>query len=153
MNSVKTVTENVSFHKRSPEWRFLKKPASRLRVDGRKRSFSNTMMSYIMFFYHAIVFRSFYRFRVDGRKRFEYPKCLWVVFFLENEENDLRFQKTPDTCGRGLRFRYFSLSYYRNINVMTSPLFTKRHHYNLRNKSTIVFQKCNLNNRQSLIRC
>ena len=34
---------------------------------------------------------------------------------------------------------------------MTSPLFTKRHHYNLRNKSTIVFQKCNLNNRQSLL--
>ena len=59
MNSVKTVTENASFQKRSPEWRFLKKPASRLRVYGRKRSFSNTMMSYIMFFYHAIVFRSF----------------------------------------------------------------------------------------------
>ena len=86
-------------------------------------------------------------------KTIRIPKCGWVFFFLENEEKDLRFQKNPDTCGRGLRFRYFSLSYYRNINVMTSPLFTKRHHYNLRNKSTIVFQKCNLNNRQSLIRC
>ena len=31
-------------------------------------------------------------------------------FFLENGEKDLRFQKNPDACGRGLRFRYFSLS-------------------------------------------
>ena len=30
--------------KPSPKWRFLKTPASRLRVDGRKRRFSNTMM-------------------------------------------------------------------------------------------------------------
>ena len=29
--------------KRTPEWGFLKTPASRLRVDGRKRSFSNTI--------------------------------------------------------------------------------------------------------------
>ena len=50
MYLVKTLTENASFQKRSPEWRVLKKPASRLRVDGRKRRFSNTMMSYIMFF-------------------------------------------------------------------------------------------------------
>ena len=34
---------HVSFQKRSPEWRFLKTLATRLRVDRRKRRFSNTM--------------------------------------------------------------------------------------------------------------
>ena len=34
---------HVSFQKRSPDWRFLKTLAARLRVDGRKRRFSNTM--------------------------------------------------------------------------------------------------------------
>ena len=53
--------------------------------------------------------------------------CGWVVFFPENVEKGLRFQKNPDTSGRGLRFRNINLSYYRDINVMTSPLFTKRH--------------------------
>ena len=48
MYSVNSVTANASFQKRSPEWRFLKKPSSRLRVDGRKRRFSSTIMSYIM---------------------------------------------------------------------------------------------------------
>ena len=33
----------ASFQKRSPEWKFLKTLATRLRVDGRKRRFSNTM--------------------------------------------------------------------------------------------------------------
>ena len=42
--SVETVTENASFQKRSPVRRFLKTLATRSRVDGRKRSFSNTMM-------------------------------------------------------------------------------------------------------------
>ena len=40
----KTVTENASFQKRSPEWRTLKTLATRLRVEGRKRRLSNTMM-------------------------------------------------------------------------------------------------------------
>ena len=44
-HSVKTVTEKASFLKRSREWRFLITLASRLRVNGRKRMFSNTMMS------------------------------------------------------------------------------------------------------------
>ena len=35
---MKTVTEDAFFQKRSLEWRVLKTPASRLRVDGRKRS-------------------------------------------------------------------------------------------------------------------
>ena len=48
--SVKTVTEKASFLKRSPEWRFLITLASRLRVNGRKRMFSNTMMSQIIYY-------------------------------------------------------------------------------------------------------
>ena len=39
----KTATENTSF-----KWRALKTLASRLRVDGRKQRFSNTMMSFIV---------------------------------------------------------------------------------------------------------
>ena len=35
---MKTVTEDAFFQKRSLEWRVLKTPASRLRLDGRKRS-------------------------------------------------------------------------------------------------------------------
>ena len=35
---------------------------------------------------------------MGGRRRFEYAKYGWVVFFLENGEKDLRFQKRPDTC-------------------------------------------------------
>ena len=44
---VKTVTENASFQKFSPQWRFLKTLASRLRVDGRKWRFSNTLITLI----------------------------------------------------------------------------------------------------------
>ena len=45
----KTVPKNAAFQKRSSEWRFLKTPASHFRVDGPKRRFSNTMMSYIIY--------------------------------------------------------------------------------------------------------
>ena len=52
-NPVKTVTENASFQKRSPVWRFLKTSAFLLGVDGRKRfRIRNTMMSYIIYFQH-----------------------------------------------------------------------------------------------------
>ena len=37
--------------KRSPEWKFLKTLASCLHADGRKRRFSNSMMSYIVYSY------------------------------------------------------------------------------------------------------
>ena len=60
-----TSPQNATFQKRSPEWRFLNMLASRLRVDGRNLRFSNTMMSYIIYFQHdacsvrdAIVFPS-----------------------------------------------------------------------------------------------
>ena len=72
-----------------------------VRVDGRKRKFSNTMMSWFKYVIHykhnacsvgdAIVFPSFWRFRVDGRKRFEYAAC-GRVFFTSGEKNTLRFQ-------------------------------------------------------------
>ena len=41
--------KRIFFQKRSPRWRFLQTMASRLRVDGRKRRFSTTTMSYITF--------------------------------------------------------------------------------------------------------
>ena len=41
--------KRIFFQKRSPRWRFLQTLASRLRVDGRKRRFSTTIMSYITF--------------------------------------------------------------------------------------------------------
>ena len=39
---------------------------------------------------------------MDGRKRFEYATC-GRVFFFENGGENLRFQKYPDTFGRGLK--------------------------------------------------
>ena len=47
---VKTITENASFQKRSPERKFLKTLASCLHVDRRKRRFSNSMISYIVYY-------------------------------------------------------------------------------------------------------
>ena len=57
--------------KRSPVWRFLKTPVYRFRVDGRKRRFSNTIMSYIK---QRMPCKTCYHisFRVDGRKQFEF---------------------------------------------------------------------------------
>ena len=57
--------------KRSPVWRFLKTPAYRFRLDGRKRRFSITMMSYIK---QRMPCKTCYHisFRVDGRKQFEF---------------------------------------------------------------------------------
>ena len=44
------VSGETHLFKRSPERRFLKTPAFRLRVDGHKQRFSNTMMPYILCF-------------------------------------------------------------------------------------------------------
>lgn len=63
----------------------LKTLASCLRVDGRKRRFSNSMMSYIVYTSYITsithgrcvgwyLFPSFERFCLDGGKRFEYTK-------------------------------------------------------------------------------
>ena len=48
MYLVKTIPKHASFQKCSPGLKSLKTPAFCLRVDGRKRRFSNTMMSYII---------------------------------------------------------------------------------------------------------
>ena len=48
MNGVFRAPNNAGFTKWSAEFRFLKTPASRLLVDVRKWSFSNTVMSYII---------------------------------------------------------------------------------------------------------
>ena len=53
---VKTVTEYASFRKRSLEWRFLKTLPARLRVDGQKRVFLNTMMSNFISFSIVLTF-------------------------------------------------------------------------------------------------
>ena len=73
--SGENVTENASFRKRSPEWRSLKTLATRLRVNGRKQTFSRTIMSSIIYFYHdacsvrnAIVFPLFSVFVWTGEK-------------------------------------------------------------------------------------
>ena len=88
--SVETVTENASFQKRSPEWRFVKTLATRLRVDGLKRSFSNTMMYWI---HHLLLaFRMLCSaFSYGRQKRFEYATC-GRVFFLQNGGKNLRFE-------------------------------------------------------------
>ena len=60
----------------------MKTLAYRFRADGRKRRFSNMMMSFIIQRMPckacnriSFVFPSFQRFHVDGRKRFNYATC------------------------------------------------------------------------------
>ena len=70
----------------------------RLRVDGQKRKFSNTMMSYIIYYRITFpLFNVFYEWAKTIRIRY-----VWTRIFLKTEQKDLRFQKYPDTCGRGL---------------------------------------------------
>ena len=49
----------------------------------------------------AIVFQSYQRFRVDGRKRDSHAPCVHAYFF-DNGGKNLRFQKYLDVCGQGL---------------------------------------------------
>ena len=46
---MKTIDENGTFRKRSPDWNFLKTPFSRVRVDRRKRNFSKTLRTHYQF--------------------------------------------------------------------------------------------------------
>ena len=91
---MKKVTENASFQKRSPEWRFLKMSAFRLLVDGQKWRFSNTMIFCIIYYKpyacsvrDAIVFLLFWRFSMVGRKRIEYATCGRVLFCKRRERS------------------------------------------------------------------
>ena len=79
-----------------------------------------------------------------------------IFFVLKTVKKISVFKKKSGYVWTGPKIqnkKYFSFSFYRDINVMTSPLFTKLHHWNVRNESTIVFQKYILNNRHSLISC
>ena len=83
--------------------------ASCLHVDGRKRRFSNSMMSYIVYTSYitslthgrcaeCYLFPSFQRFCLDGGKGFEYTKCRRVFWGKRRE----KIKKYPDMCGRDL---------------------------------------------------
>ena len=70
------------------------------------------MMSYIILFQHlnkcpvrdVIVFPSFQRFRVDGRKRFEYATLyMWTHTFSKTEEKFLVFKNIRMLVGRSLK--------------------------------------------------
>ena len=124
---MKTATENPCFLKRCPEWRFLKTLASRLRVGGRKRKFSNMMMSYVIILLPALrmlcegcygisIVSAFF----GGRTK-KYPiRYVWTWIFSDTVEKNLRFQKYPVTCGRvlslGLRNKMFVCrNYFKNL--------------------------------------
>ena len=79
-------TENGGFQIRSPVWRVLKTEIHLIRVDGRKRRFSNTMTS--------CPGSGLARLHI----RFENAKC-GRRFFFKYGEKTLRFQKYPATCG------------------------------------------------------
>ena len=88
--SVETVTENASFQKRSPEWKFLKTLATRSRVDGRKRSFSNTMMHWI---HHLLLaFRILCSAFSYGRTKTIRIRYVCTCIFLQNGGKNLRFE-------------------------------------------------------------
>ena len=101
---VKTVTENASFQKRFPEWRFLKTPTSRLRVNGRKRRFSNKMMSYIIYLQH------------NACTILSYFHCFsFYVWTDENNSNSLR-------AGAYFLKKEEKISFFKNIRIrMDSP--------------------------------
>ena len=107
---VKTITKNASFQKCSPEWKHLKTLASCLHVDGRKRRFSNSMMSYIVYTSYITsithgrcagwyLFPSFELFCLDGGKRFDNTKCRRVFWGKRREKIK---KKYSDKCGRDL---------------------------------------------------
>ena len=63
------------------------------------------------------------RFRVDGRKRFEYATCERVLSFQKTEDKNSPFSKVSDTCGRGLNLLFFlPFSWRRRRRRLRSPL-------------------------------
>ena len=108
----------------SPGWRFLKIEMYRIRVDGRKRRFPNTMTSCpgsrIAFphirFENVTCGRSFFLMRRKKAPFSKIPGYVWTVkydlktlrvdadfFFLNTEKKKSRFRKYLATCGRGLK--------------------------------------------------
>ena len=66
---MKTINENGTFRKRSPEWNFLKTPFWRVRVDRRKRNFSKTLRSHYQSQYTPRNIRNLFK-KADGRSPF-----------------------------------------------------------------------------------
>ena len=95
--TMKTMTENTTFWKRSPEWNFLKTLFNRFRVDRQKGNYSKTLTSHHQFQAKTIgiqyrvdanflkaKFKScilkWKRIRVDRRKRYEYDTVRTRIF-------------------------------------------------------------------------
>ena len=102
---VKTVSDNASFQKHSPDRRFLK---CRLIVWTITEVFEYVItMSYIIqrmpckACNRILIPRSVFVW--TGKNEFEYATC--GGFFFDNGQKNLLFQKYPDTCGRGLKVR------------------------------------------------
>ena len=128
---MKTINENGTFRKRSPEWNFLKTMFSRVRVDKRKRNFSKTLRShyqchstprnirnlfkmadgrfpFLSFNTYASSMRSrvSYRFQIDSSYTCGRAKTMRKRYgrgFFEHGEKKLRFQTNTDKCGQGPR--------------------------------------------------
>ena len=92
---VNAVIENASFQRRLlrvERVENLKTPSSRLSVLRAWRIFRKG-------FYHIFFVSAF----SSGRAKTIRIRYVWMhIFFLENGEKNLHFQKYPDTCGRGL---------------------------------------------------
>ena len=89
---VNAVIENASFQRRLLRVENLKTPTSRLSVLRAWRIFRKRF--YRIFFVSAFS---------SGRAKTIRIRYVWMhIFFLENGEKNLHFQKYPDTCGWGL---------------------------------------------------
>ena len=106
---VKTVTQNASFQKRSPEWRFLKTLASRLRFGRTKPA----VFEYDDVIHHILLAWRMYRkwcYRISIVLAFSCERTktiriryVWTRIFFENGEKNLRLQKYLVTCGPGFK--------------------------------------------------
>ena len=105
---MKTITENASFQKRSPEWRFLnwRRLLVYLWTDDnvsfqiQSYDTSSWLLAWRMLNKGCYCISIVLAFSCDsGRKRFEYAAC-------GCGQKNLLFQKYPDTCGRGLNEKH-----------------------------------------------
>ena len=90
-------TKNGGFQIRSPGWRFLKTEIHRIRMDWRKRRFSNTIMSclssrlalsYIRF-ENATCVRILFKY---GGKKCPFSKILGYVWMVKYDSKSLRVE-------------------------------------------------------------
>ena len=76
---MKTINENGTFRKRSPEWNVLKTLFSRVRVDRRKRNFSKTLRTRYQFQVTPRKIRNLFK-MADGR----FPFLSSILGFISN---------------------------------------------------------------------